>query len=146
MSNEKKKNKKGLVALIIIVVIAVVIGGFFVLENKGIIKIGRKAKVLNETITAENFDELTKSIAEELGKSDELYYFAYAGMYYMMTDGMSSAFSGNEDENAMYVNIYGKTAENLIEEGRQLMEENNVSLDEFKENIENLSNTNSTYE
>ena len=64
----------------------------------------------------------------------------------MMTDGMSSAFSGNEDENAMYVNIYGKTAENLIEEGRQLMEENNVSLDEFKENIENLSNTNSTYE
>lgn len=146
MSNEETKTKKGLIALIIIVIIAVVIGGLFVLENKGIITIGKKAKILNETITAENFDELTKSISEELGKSDELYYFAYAGMYYMMTDGMSSAFSGNEDESAMYANIYGKTAKTLIDEGKQLMEKNNVSLDEFKENIDNLLNTNSTLE
>ena len=41
-------------------------------------------------------------------------------MYYIMTDGMESALAGNEDESTMYVNIYGKTVQQLIDEGKQL--------------------------
>lgn len=40
----------------------------------------------------------------------------------------------------MYANIYGKTVQQLIDEGKQLMEENNVTIEQMKEQLKN-SNT-----
>ncbi len=64
----------------------------------------------------------------------------------MMKDGIFSAFSEEYDESAMYVNIYGKTIQDLINEGKELMKENESTIDEFKENLENLEDTNSISE
>ena len=152
MSNHgENKSSKGLIVVIaIIIIVALGIGGYFLLKNKDSITTGgnntQTSSKLNETITEENYEELTESVAEELGDSNDLYYFSYATMYYMMKDGMSSAFSGSEDESAMYTNIYGKTAKELIKEGKELMQENDVTIDEFKGSLENLENVSSNLE
>ena len=52
---------------------------------------------------------------------------------------MQAAMAGTEDESEMYVNIYGKTVQQLIDEGKQLMEENDISLDEYKSKINDLN-------
>ena len=89
--------------------------------------------IKNEVITAENYEKLMNQAEQEFTEDDEeIYYLSYAVMYYIMTDGMEAALSGSEDESEMYVNIYGKTVQQLIDEGKQLMEENNVSLDELE--------------
>lgn len=137
------KSSKGLmVFIVIIIIIALGVGAYFLLTNKDTLTAGgnntQTASKLNERITAENYEELTESIAQELGDSDNLYYFTYATTYYIAKDGISSAFSGSEDESAIYVNIYGKTAKDLIKEGKELMQENDVTIDEFKSSLENL--------
>jgi len=150
-NHSENKSNKGLIVFIVIVIIVVLgIGGYFLLKNKDTIPTGgnntQTSSKLNETITAENYEKLTEEIAQELGDTDNLYYFSYATTYYIAKDGMSAAFSGNEDESAMYANIYGKTANDLIKEGKELMEENDVTIDEFKENLKKLENTNNTIE
>lgn len=42
--------------------------------------------------------------------------------------------------------IYGKTANDLIKEGKELMQENDVTIDEFKDSLEDLQNVNSNFE
>ena len=152
MSNHaENKSSKGLIIfIVIIIVIALGIGCYFLLKNKDIITTGgnntQTSSKLNETITAENYEELTENVAQELGDTDELYYFTYATTYHIMKDGMASAFSENQDESAMYVNIFGKTANDLIKEGKELMQENDVTIDEFKENLKNLEDVSNTIE
>lgn len=139
----KKKSTAVYIILTIIVIVILVVALYFVLNQDtnstsgGIF--GKSIK--NETITPENYEELSESVAQELGDTDDLYYFSYATMYHMMKDGMSSALSGNEDESAMYANIYGKTIQQLINEGKQFMEENDVTIEQFKDSIENMNNT-----
>ena len=101
--------------------------------------------IKNEVITAENKEKLMNQAEQEFTEDDEeIYYLSYAVMYYIMTDGMEAALSGSEDESEMYVNIYGKTVQQLIDEGKQLMEENNVSLDEYKQKIKDLNELSNT--
>lgn len=101
--------------------------------------------IKNEVITAENYEKLMNQAEQEFTEDDEeIYYLSYAVMYYIMTDGMEAALSGSEDESEMYVNIYGKTVQQLIDEGKQLMEENNVSLDEYKQKIKDLNELSNT--
>lgn len=101
--------------------------------------------IKNEVITAENYEKLMNQAEQEFTENDEeIYYLSYAVMYYIMTDGMEAALSGSEDESEMYVNIYGKTVQQLIDEGKQLMEENNVSLDEYKQKIKDLNELSNT--
>ncbi len=101
--------------------------------------------IKNEVITAENYEKLMNQAEQEFTENDEeIYYLSYAVMYYIMTDGMEAALSGSEDESEMYVNIYGKTVQQLIDEGKKLMEENNVSLDEYKQKIKDLNELSNT--
>ena len=101
--------------------------------------------IKNEVITAENYEKLMNQAEQEFTEDDEeIYYLSYAVMYYIMTDGMEAALSGSEDESEMYVNIYGKTVQQLIDEGKKLMEENNVSLDEYKQKIKDLNELSNT--
>ena len=152
MSNHSEnKSSKGLIVFIIIItIVAIGVGGYFLLKNKDATTTGgnnaQTSSKLNETITAENYEKLTEEIAQELGDTNNLYYFSYATTYYIAKDGMSAAFSGSEDENAMYTNIYGKTAKELIKEGKELMQENDVTIDEFKGSLENLENVSSNLE
>lgn len=130
MENQEKKSKKGLlVALIIILIIALGVGGYFLFKNMSGVK--------SETFTAENYDELMDRISEELQDTDDIYYLSYSMIYYIMRDGFTSALSGSEDESAMYASIYGKTVQQLIDEGKKIMEDNNITLEQYKENIDN---------
>lgn len=145
---EKSESNKG-AAIVVIILIIIVIASIVYWVNKNNNESNNdvdtnaqiaetNTSVLNETITEENFDELTEEIASELGDTDELYYFSYATMYYMMVDGFSSAFTEEDVETAMYANIYGKTAEDLISEGKELMQENDITIDEWKANLEDI--------
>ena len=149
---EKSESNKG-AAIVVIILIIIVIASIVYWVNKSNNDVDSNAEiaetntsVLNETITEENFDELTEEIASELGETDELYYFSYATMYYMMVDGFSSAFSEEDVETAMYANIYGKTAEDLISEGKELMQENDITIDEWKANLEDLADSSTNEE
>ena len=126
---EKKSNKGWIVAIIVLIlVVAVALILFFVVNNNNI---------RNKTFTAENYEELMDQIGEDLEGSDDLYYLSYSMLYYIMRDGMAAALTGNEDESAIMVNIYGKKVQELIDEGKQLMEDNGVSLVDYKEQINN---------
>ena len=129
MKNEKKKSKVFLYAIIAVIIIAVVgIGAYFIKNSKNI---------KNETITAENYEEIMDRIGKELKDENDKYYLSYSVMYYVMKDGIASVFSENENTStsSMYTNIYGKTIKQLIDEGKQLMKENNITLDEYKSQL-----------
>lgn len=74
-------------------------------------------------------------ISEKMHDTDDIYYLSYAMMYYMMWDGIASAFTGGEDESAMYVNIYDKKVGELINEGKEFMESNGVTIDKFRNQV-----------
>lgn len=138
---ENTKPKTGLyIAIVVIVAIALIVGAWFLLGDKGSVDIFSKS-IKNEVITAENYEEVTKKFQEEVGESDELYYAGYAMFYYIMKDGMASAFEPNPDESAVYANIYGKTMKQLVEEGKQLMKDNNVTIEQFKQGMQEFGNT-----
>ena len=62
-------------------------------------------------------------------------------MYHMVQDGIPSATTLDSDKSAMYVNIYGKTVKQLIDEGKKLMKDNKVTLEEYKQGLKQLGNT-----
>ncbi len=94
--------------------------------------------IKNKTITAENYEDIMNSIGNELKDEDEAYYFTYACLYYIAKDGMASAFSNPDDTQAMYARVYGKTVGHLIEEGKQLMQENDMTVERYKQSFQNL--------
>lgn len=138
MGKSEKKNKStSFYVILVIVIIAILcVALYFVVNTDAIFK----SAIEKEVITAENQEEIVDKVEEEFGSDDDrVYYLAYSMMYYMFRDGLSSAFSNNTDENAMYENIYGKTVGQLIDEGKQLMEENNITVEEYKESIKDLA-------
>ena len=61
-------------------------------------------------------------------------------VYHMMQDGLAAAGSQEDlSESDMYKNIYGKTLNQLIDEGKQFMEENNVTIEQFKQQVKDSS-------
>lgn len=98
--------------------------------------------IKNETVTAETYEDISNRIGAELDKEDELYYFSYAVMYYMAKDGLAAAFTNPDDESAMYASIYNKTVGQLIAEGKELMEQNDMTVEKFKESLKTASEGN----
>lgn len=148
MANHEKRNRSTafyvILTIVIIAILCLVL--YFILNKDAVSTISSifQPSVKNETITAENYDEIMDRIENEFNQDDEeLYYLSYAMMYHIFNDGISSAFSNTTDENAMYASIYGKTVGQLIEEGKQLMEDNNVTIEQYKEGLENLNSINS---
>lgn len=95
--------------------------------------------IKNEIITAENYEDIMNRIGNELKDEDEAYYFTYACLYYIAKDGMATAFSNPDDTEAMYARVYGKTVEQLIDEGKQLMQENDMTVERYKQSFQNLA-------
>ena len=133
----KKKNTKvivGIVIAVIVVIVALVVVGIFLLKGEG-------DKIRQETLTAENFETVMNKLETSMQSEDDLYYFTYAATYYIMKDGMAAALEGKTDESEMYVNIYGKTVQQLMDEGKQIAEENNLTIEQVREQVDELSNS-----
>ena len=124
----KLKKQNGAVnILVVIIIIAVIAIVVYLINNNSSIK--------NTVVTEDNYEELSEQVGDEL-EEDEAYYYLYACMYYVMTDGLSEEYlSSDGDESIAYQNIYGKTVGELVEEGEDLMEENDITVDEWKETM-----------
>jgi hypothetical protein len=95
---------------------------------------------LTKTITEENYEQIMNELNGELRNNEDIYYCSYSTMYYIIKDGMASAFTNDETLNKdMYKNIYGKTVKQLIEEGKQLMKSENITLEDFKKQLQDAS-------
>lgn len=83
--------------------------------------------------------------AEENKESDNLEYFTYAISNYILKNGLTNAFNfemtEEQKEEATYKNIYGKNINQLVKEGKELMKENNMTVDKYKEDLKDLSNS-----
>lgn len=143
----KKKSKKNLYIIIGLIIVILGIGAVIILNfnsSDKSVDTGNSIfykSIKNEVITAENYDEIMDKIGQEVTSEEELYYLSYSLMYYITKDGLATAFTNPDDESAMYVNIYGKTAKQLIEEGKQLMQDNNMTIEEYKQQLEKLNST-----
>lgn len=128
-SEEGKANVALYVGIVIAVAVVIAIVAFFLLNGGDIRK---------ETITADNYEEMLDKLDKKLAGQDDLYYISYSVMYHLMQDGMN-ATEGNED--AMYTNIYGKTVQELIDDGKGLMEKENITIDQVKQTLDQLSSS-----
>ena len=138
----EKGNSKAILCIVIaiIAVIVLVIGGYFLVKNKDEITAGTEvASIKSEVITEENYEKVSEQLEKELGDTDETYYFAYACMYYIMQDGLTAEYMSSQDDSLLYKNIYNKTVQTLIDEGKNLMEENDITVEEFKQQVNELS-------
>lgn len=138
MKNQMK-NQKGITLIALIIIIAIVVAGiiFFISRNS----------TENIVLNKENFKEINEEYAEKNKNNDNVYYVVYAEMYYLIKDGFTSGLSeaftsGTVSEDTIYKNIYGKTIKELKKEGKKLMEENNVTVEEFKKNLNDSNNNN----
>jgi hypothetical protein len=144
MGKTENRNKSTAFYIILtIVIIAILSVAIYFIVNQSATStsggISTKS-IKNETITAENYEEMMNKIDAEFNENDEeLYYLTYSMMYYMVQDGLSSALTNSTDDSAMYTSIYGKTVQQLIDEGKTLMKENNVTLEQYKESINELN-------
>lgn len=97
----------------------------------------------NTIITAENYNDMIEKMNEEIENENEILYASYAMLYYITQDGIGEAFSSLEkesyNEQKMYKRIYGKTINQLISEGKELMRENDMTLEKYKQNLNELS-------
>ena len=93
----------------------------------------------NTVVSEDNYETISTEVAEKYGDSDETYYFSYACSYYIISDGFTTEYLSTQDESLLYQNIYGKTVGELIENGKDLMEENDITVDEWKETIASYS-------
>lgn len=122
MKNLKKCQGISLITLIIIVAIILCVILIFNTMNNN--------SKLNTVVTADNYDTIGNIFNEN---EDELYYFTYACLYYTITE----RFSTGQDENTAMQKIYGKTVQQLVDEGKQLMEKDNITVEEYKEKLNN---------
>lgn len=122
----KKNNQNGAINIIAIILIIIVIAAivFAVLYFTNF----KRTK-----LTAENFETVMDDAYDKLDENERA-YLAYSVMYYMFSDGLSNL----NDEEAAYKNIYDKTIQDLIDEGKDLMEEEGITPEEFIESLSDL--------
>lgn len=85
----------------------------------------------DQILTAENYTNLTTEFSEKNKDTDDFCYFLYAALYNSFTGAISSTDSTDSTMN----NIYGKTINELISEGKDLMKQNNISVEEYRQNL-----------
>lgn len=144
MANHAERKSNLLIYVIVFIVIALLLlGAYFLLNRDSIDTNGGifSKSIKEETITAENYEEIMNKVKDKMEDDEELYYLSYSIMYHMVQDGIPSATTLDSDKSAMYFNIYGKTVKQLIDEGKKLMKDNKVTLEEYKQGLKQLGNT-----
>ena len=135
-----------LLLIIILVLLIWIFAIFLVLSLNGIalkdislkdIPVISNLTNINIVLNADNYEKLSTEYSENHRDDDELYYYTYAVLYYTM----SSAFTNPDDENAMYKDIYGKTINQLIEEGKTLMANNNITVEQYKKSLTEIDSS-----
>lgn len=99
-----------------------------------------KNNIQNTVLTKENYQSTIDEYANKYGQKDEYYYFSYALIYNITKDSLGNLFNSSEDDSVAYKNIYGKSIKQLVNEGKNLMHENNTTIDEYKKSINELKN------
>ena len=125
-------NKKVVMIVVAVVVaIAVIVGGFLLLSSG-------KSSLKKEVVSQENYETILDEVEKKFGESDETYYYTYACIYHTAKAGFTEEYLQSKDESMLYKDIAGKTVQQLMDEGKQLMEENNITIEEYKEKLTEL--------
>jgi len=124
------KNQKGLALIYLIIIVLVIIIVAVLAKNV----IGN-IYIENVTLTKENIEETLEKYSEMKKDTDDLAYVGYALAYHTTIGYMSNIFNFGASEDVIYANIYGKSINDLKKEGKELMEDNNVTLDDFKKSM-----------
>ncbi len=133
--NRSKNVKKALfIVLTIIVVLVLIAGGYFIFVKNG--------NVRNRLITKENYTKITEQVTEQLKDSDDAYYFIYACINYMSKSGLTEEYLNSKDDDLLYKDIYNKTVQNLINEGKTMLDKDGRTLEEFKNQVDIINNLN----
>lgn len=130
----KKQSYKGSIIAVIIIVLCIVVLGVYYLninkpnqemkENNNTTPVVN-SKIKKEIITEENYKELSERVGTEL-KGDEPYYYIYGTLSYVL----------KVDQ------LYGKTVNDLVQEGKQLMKNKNYTVEQFKEDMKKTAEEN----
>lgn len=128
------KEKGGIIIYIIAIVVIIALAGLVIYYILG------GSDVKNKVITAENMNDILETIGEKAKKDEELYYVSYAMMYHIMQNGIADQEETGKDKNKIYANIYGKTVKELMNEGKKLMQDNDVTLEQFKAGLQGGEN------
>lgn len=125
-------NKKVIMIVVaVIVAIAVIVGGYL------LIALG-KSNLKKEVVSQENYDAILDEVGKKFGDSDETYYYTYACIYYTSRAGFTAEYLQSKDEGLLYKEIIGKTVKQLMDDGKRIMEENNVTIESYKEKLNEL--------
>lgn len=130
---ENIKNNKGISLLALIIIIVVILCGILIFKsinsNNGITNNSK----LNTVVTADNYNTIGNIFNEN---DDNLYYFTYACLYYSLTERLTTGI----DENTAMQKIYGKTVQQLVNEGKQLMQDYNMTVEQYKQQLKGSTN------
>lgn len=89
----------------------------------------------DQIITADNFEKITEKIqsGEALDyNEDDFFYYTYATLSY----SVKAMKQGITDTDKIYENnIYGKTLQQIIDEGKQFMKDENTTVEKFKSSL-----------
>ena len=96
--------------------------------------------ISNQILTKENYEDISKQYADKENQSDNVIYLTYATIYYIFKDSLALSTDNNltdeQKKDESYKNIYGKTINSLIEEGKQLMIDNGITVDEYRKTLQ----------
>ena len=125
-------NKKVVMIVVAVVfAIAVIVGGFLLLSSG-------KSSLKKEFVSQENYETILNEVENKFVESDETYYYTYACIYHTAKAGFTEEYLQSKDQSMLYKDIAGKTVQQLMDEGKQLMEENNITIEEYKEKLTEL--------
>lgn len=125
--NKRKQNDTTATTVICIIIAVVSLTLFIILIKNNSIE--------NIILTKDNLQETMDNYSKMKKDSDDIVYVVYALLYYTTIDYMYNIFNLDAAEENAYMRVYGKTIKELKNEGKSLMEENNVTVKQFKESL-----------
>lgn len=133
------KNCKGISLITLIIIVAIILCGVIIFNkmnsnnsSSSNNSSGNSSK-LNTVVTADNYNTIGNIFNDN---EDELYYFTYACLYYSFTERITTGV----DENTAMQKIYGKTVKQLVDEGKQLMQDNNITVEQYRKQLKENNN------
>lgn len=134
---KKLKNCQGVSLIILIIIVAIILCVILIFKNMNSSNSDNSgsnsstsinSNKLNTIVTADNYNTIGNMFNEN---QDELYYFTYACLYYSFTERLTTGI----DEATAMQKIYGKTVQQLVDEGKQLMKDNNITVEQYKKQL-----------
>lgn len=103
-----------------------------------------KNNIANKILTEENCEATIEKYSSKNKETDNYYYFNYALMYSISLDGLDNLVTTLLDNTITYKNVYGKSINQLIVEGKNQMIEQNITVEEYKNILNELESYKNT--